>query len=138
VPDLNALCSAWTSTTYPELDNPNVLVEANAPLFGDDTLTVSDPTDCSGGLNFGTIDLGQAGYFFLGTTAFGGPSATCGTGDSSGCSSLQWDGANTLTITLGQTGFVQPTQSTPSVAIYSPAPALGLPGSISSAYEENF
>jgi hypothetical protein len=138
VPDLSALCSVWTPTSYPELDSPNVVVHGSAPLFGNDTLTVSDPADCSGGLNFGMIDLGQAGYFYLGTTAFGGPSATCGAGDTSGCSSIEWDGANTLTITLGPASFPQPTETAPSVAVYTPAPALGLPGTISSAYEENF
>jgi hypothetical protein len=43
-----------------------------------------------------------------------------------------------LTITLGPASFPQPTETAPSVAVYTPAPALGLPGTISSAYEENF
>jgi hypothetical protein len=138
VPNLGHLCSAWSSTSYPEIDNPNVVVYGTAPILGDDTLTFTDSTDCSGGLNLGTIDLGQAGYFFLGTTAFGGPSATCGGGNTSGCSSIQWDGSNTLTITLGPASFPQPIQAAPSVAVYTPAPQLGLSGTISSADEENF
>jgi hypothetical protein len=138
VPNLGHLCSAWSSTSFPEIDNPNVVVYGTAPFLGDDTLTFTDSTDCSGGLNLGTIDLGQAGYFFLGTTAFGGPSATCGGGNTSGCSSIQWDGSNTLTITLGPASFPQPIQAAPSVAVYTPAPQLGLSGTISSADEENF
>ena len=35
----------------------------NAIDVGNDTITVTDATDCNGGFHFGTIDLGQSGYF---------------------------------------------------------------------------
>jgi hypothetical protein len=138
VPALSSLCSAWSSTSYPTLDSPNVVVTGTEPASGDDTLTVSDPSDCSGGLHFGNIDLGQRGYF-SGTATFGGFSLTCMfIVFTSGCSSVQWNGVNTLTITLGQESSGQPTQGAQSVAVYTPDPALGLSGTISSVKEENF
>ena len=137
VPDLSALCSDWSSTSYPELDDSNIVVTGTQPASGDDTLTVTDGGDCAGGLNFGTIDLGQRGYF-NGTASFGGASLTCGLLLKTTCSSMQWNGQNTLTITLGIESTGQPTQGAKSVAVYTPASALGLPGTISSVKEENF
>jgi len=138
VPDLSALCSAWSPTSYPELDDSNIVVTGTQPASGDDTVTVTDSGDCGGGLNFGTIDLGQRGYFNTGTVSFGGFSFNCGLLFSSGCSSMQWNGRNTLTITLGSSFVGQPTQAATSIAVYTPAPALGLSGTISSVKEENF
>jgi putative nucleotidyltransferase with HDIG domain len=137
-PHLSALCSSWSATSYPELDDPDVIVSGTQPSSGNDTLTVSDTTDCSGGLNFGTIALGQRGYFNNGTVTFGGSSTSCSETDTAGCSSVQWNGDNILTITLGVAENGQPTQASPSVAVYTPAPALGLSGTISSPDEENF
>ena len=51
---------------------------------------------------------------------------------------MQWNGRNTLTITLGSSFVGQPTQAATSIAVYTPAPALGLSGTISSVKEENF
>ena len=137
VPSLANMCNG-DPDLYPAIDNPNVVVWGTAPLLGDDTVTVTDSVDCSGGLNVGSIDLGQAGYFNLGTSSFGGPSSTCNGTVTSGCSSIAWNGSNTLTITLGAPEVGEPTQGAPSVAGYTPAPQLGLSGTISSADEENF
>ncbi len=137
VPSLGALCSTWSTTSYPELDDPNVVVQGSQPSTGDDTVTVTDSVDCNGGFHFGTIDLGQRGYF-NNTATFGGSSAQCKSGTTTGCSTIQWNGHNTLTITLGIASGGQPTQGTTSVAVYAPDPALGLSGTISSVKEENF
>ena len=51
---------------------------------------------------------------------------------------IHWNGQNTLTITLGSESADQPTQGAQSVAVYTPDPALGLSGTISSAKETNF
>lgn len=45
---------------------------------------------------------------------------------------------DTLTITLGQPNGGDPTQKTPDVAVYTPDPALGLTGTISSPLEMQF
>jgi hypothetical protein len=138
VPALSSICSAWGASSYPALDDPSVVVTGTEPASGDDTLTVSDPNDCSGGVHFGTIDLGQRGYF-NGTATFGGLSLTCLFGVfTSGCSSVQWNGVDTLAITLGLESTGQPTQLAQSFAVYTPDPALGLLGTISSGKEENF
>ena len=113
------------------------------PPSGDDVIvSVSDSADCSGGFHFGSIDLGQRGYFNSSVT-FG---STVGTGlllcnlliQSTSCSRVHWNGANTLTITLGNPSAINPTQATPSVAMYTPDDSLGFSGSISSAKEEQF
>jgi hypothetical protein len=137
VPSLSALCSTWSTTSYPELDDPNVVVEGTQPSSGDDTVTVTDSVDCNGGFHFGTIDLGQRGYF-NNTATFGGSSAQRKSGSTTGCSTIQWNGNNTLTITLGIASSGEPTQGTASVAVYAPDPALGLSGTINSVKEENF
>ena len=136
-PSPAALCSSWSMTSYPELDDPNVVVQGTQPSSGDDTVTLTDGADCSGGFHFGTIDLGQRGYF-NNTATFGGSSAQCTSGTTTGCSRIQWNGNNTLTITLGIASSGQPTQGTASVAVYTPDPALSLSGTISSVKEENF
>jgi hypothetical protein len=56
----------------------------------------------------------------------------------SGCTRIHWDGAGTLTITLGKESNGQPTQSSSSVAVYTPDPALGVSGTISSPNEVQF
>jgi hypothetical protein len=138
VPRLSDLCSAWSSTSYSDLVAPDVVVYGTEPTSGNDTVTVADSVDCSGGLHFGTIDLGQRGYFNNGTSTFGGSSGNCKTGNTTGCSMIHWNGQNTLTITLGSESADQPTQGAQSVAVYTPDPALGLSGTISSAKETNF
>ena len=138
VPNLSSLCSAWTSTSYPELDDSGVVVTGSQPASGDDTLTVSDATDCSGGLHFGTVDLGERGFFNSASVTFGGSSGTCGGSKTSGCSTITWNGANTLTITFGVVNNGQPTQSSPSVAVYTPDAHLGLVGTISSPKQPQF
>lgn len=139
VPSLSELCSAWTQSSHPSLDDPNVVVQGTQPSSGDDTLTVTDSVDCTGGLHLGSIDLGQRGYFNTGTATFGGSSLTCLLGVlTSGCASIEWSGDNTLAITLGTASSGQPTQAAESVVVYTPDAALGLSGPIASDKEENF
>ena len=136
-PAASALCSAWSPTSSPDLVDANVDVQGTEPSSGDDTFTVTDTADCNGGFHFGTIDMGQRGYFNAGAT-FGGDIQGCKGAKTSTCSTIHWDGHNTLTITLGKPLSVQPTQANPSVVVYSPDPALGLPAAISGAEEVNF
>jgi hypothetical protein len=82
-------------------------------LLGDDALTVSDSTDCSGGLHFGTIDLDERSFFHTGTVTFDGFSGTWGRSNTSGRSTIKWNGTNTLTITFGVVSHRQPSR-TPS------------------------
>jgi hypothetical protein len=119
------------------------VVTATQPSSGDDTIvSVSDSADCNGGFHYGTVDLGQRGYF-NGTVTFGG---TIGTGlllcnvliQSASCSRVHWNGADALTITLGNPSAVNPSQTTSSVAVYMPDASLGFTGSISSAKQEQF
>ena len=112
-----------------------MVVHGSEPLSGDDVVTVTDPADCKGGFHFGSIDLGQRGYF-NGAALFGGTTG-CPTATTTGCSAIHWDG-RALTITLGAGTAVQPTQPAPSIAVYTPAGALGLPSPISSVSEEQF
>jgi hypothetical protein len=135
-PSPSAFCGTWTDTSYPDLADPNVIVEGTQPSSGHDTLSVTDTADCNGGFQFGTIDLGQRGYF-TDTTTFGGSGFSCQTGKTTGCSTIHWDGQNTLTITLGKVNSGQLTRTVPSVAVYLPAPSLGL-STIASVKEENF
>ncbi len=84
---------------------------------GNDTLTV---TTSSGTFNFGTVNLGAAGYVTGGSMAFGG--STNGTR-----SSVAWNvSSRTLTITLGaKTGTgSQGTVAGGSVATYTPSAAI--------------
>jgi putative nucleotidyltransferase with HDIG domain len=131
-PSPSAFCSAWTSGSYPDLVNPNVVVHANQPSSGDDVISsVTDGVDCSGGFHFGSIDLGQRGYFNNAQT-IGGAGAQCSSSVTTGCTRIHWDGKHTLTITLGAPQNGEPTQKAPVVAVYTPDPALG-GGPISSA-----
>ena len=124
-PTLNNFCSGWTSSHHPDLTGPNVVVTANKAVSGDGVITgVSDLVDCVGGFHFGSIDLGQGGYF-NGPVRFN-------------YSTIHWNGANTLTITLGAESVGNPTQNAPSVAVYTPDPALGFTGTISSPSERQF
>ncbi len=136
-PSPSALCAAWTDTSYPDLVDSNVDIVGTQPSSGHDTVTVTDSADCSGSLEFGTIDLGQRGYF-TDTTTFGGAVLGCQNGKTAGCSTIHWDGRNTLTITLGKPSGGQLTHTAQSVAVYVPAPGLGLSTTISSVKEENF
>jgi hypothetical protein len=136
-PAPSAFCAAWTDASYPDLADPNVVVQGTQPASGDDTLTVIDTADCSGGFHFGTIDLGQRDYFNSNAT-FGGSAAGCKNAKTTACSTIHFDGQNTLTITLGKESSVQPIQTATSVAVFTPDPALGVSGTISSAREENF
>jgi hypothetical protein len=137
-PGVSSFCSGWTSSSYPELTGANVVVTATETAGGDGMITsVSDSSDCAGGFHFGSIDLGQGGYF-NGAVTFGGTSLGCILIINASCSSIQWDGANTLTITLGAASVGNPTQNAPSVAVYTPDPALGYTGTLSSPNEEHF
>ena len=136
-PSPGAFCSAWSATSSPDLVDSGVVVQGTRPSSGDDTITVTDTTDCNGGFHFGSIDLGQRGYFNA-NASFGGSFAACHNGKTAACSTIHWDGRNTLIITLGKESSFQPTQINPSVAVYTPDPALGFSRTISSAEEENF
>jgi putative nucleotidyltransferase with HDIG domain len=136
-PSPGTFCAAWSTTSYPDLDDSGVVVHGTQASSGDDIVTVTDATDCNGGFHFGTVDLGQSGYFNSDVT-FGGSMTGCRNAKTIGCSTIHWDGKNTLTITLGTVSSSQSTQTTPSVAVYTPAPALGLVATISSTKKENF
>ncbi len=132
-PAPSSFCSSWTSSSHLDLVDPNVVIDANQPGSGDDVISsVTDSTDCAGGFHFGSIDLGQRGYFNSAQT-IGGPGAQCSATKTTGCTRIHWDGGHTLTITLGQPQSGEPTQKAPVVAVYTPDPALGVPGTISSA-----
>ena len=124
-PALSNFCSGWTSSHHPDLTGPNVVVTANKAVSGDGVITgVSDLVDCAGGFHFGSVDLGQGGYF-NGPVTFNN-------------STIHWNGTGTLTITLGAESVGNPTQNAPSVAVYTPNPALGYTGTISSPSERQF
>jgi hypothetical protein len=134
-PSATALCASWNNISHPDLQDSGVVVHGTEATSGDDIVTVTD-ADCKGGFHFGNIDLGQAGYF-SGIASFGGNVAGCKDGTTTACSTILWDG-RTLTITLGAASSSQPIQPLPSVAVYTPAGALGLSSSISSVLEEQF
>jgi HD-GYP domain-containing protein (c-di-GMP phosphodiesterase class II)/predicted phage tail protein len=119
-PSPSAFCSSWSASSYPTLSGSAVTV-VGKPTVGDNVIaSVNDAVDCVGGFHFGSIDLGQTGYFST-VVDFSG-------------STISWNGINTLTITLGTPDYGGPTTvSTPSVAVYTPDPALGVSGTISSA-----
>ncbi len=135
-PAPSAICSAWSPSSYPDLVSSNVVVNG-LHGSGDDKVTVTDSVDCGGGIHFGTVDLGQSGYF-SGSATFGGANAQCGGSTTTGCSRVHWDGHHTLTITLGKESSGQPTQGKASVAVYTPDSALGVAGTISSPSEVQF
>ena len=117
-PSPSLFCMSWSTLSYPDLAGGDVMV-TSGPTFGNDVISsVTDPS-CLGGFHFGTIDLGESGFFNQPTTFPG--------------STIHWDGVNTLTITLGPPIPGTPTQKAPSAAIYTPDPALGVSGTISSA-----
>jgi len=126
----------WSGGAFPDLTNSNVVVHGLHGT-GNDKVTLTDTADCGGGFHFGTIDLGQTGYF-SGTANFGGPGGQCSGSQTSGCSRIHWDGVRTLTVTLGQESSGQPTQGHQSVGVYTPDPALGIPGTIASPLEVQF
>ncbi len=134
-PSPTAFCSSWTAGSFPDLLTPNLKVQGTSGA-GDDTVTLSGSGGCSGGFHFGSIDLGQKGYF-NGSPTFGDGSQ-CTSTQTSGCTRVHWDGHETLTITLGQESTGQPTQNSPSVAVYTPDPALGVGGEIPSPSEVQF
>ena len=136
-PTLSRFCSSWSSGNYPELSGSGVVVTATENAGGDGMIASISDSSCTGGFHFGSIDLGQGGYF-NGTVTFGGASLGCLFIINATCSSIQWNGVNTLTITLGAPSTVNPTQSATSVAVYTPDPALGYTGTISSAKQEHF
>jgi len=88
-PSPSAFCTSWSATSYPDLVDPNVIV-TGTPSTGDDTLTVTDTGDCTGGFHFGSIDLGQSGYF-TGNASFGGNVLGCASGKTLACSTIHWD-----------------------------------------------
>ena len=117
-PTPGAFCSAWSGGSYPTL---TAAVVTGEKVRGKSNMitSITDPADCSvGGFHFGRIDLGQKGYF-KGTVTF----ANC---------TIRWNGADTLTITLGAPSVVNPKNRTPSASIYTPDPVIGLSGQIGS------
>jgi hypothetical protein len=119
-PSPSAFCSAWSVSSHPTLSGSGVTVVGEPSVGNNVIASVNDSTDCAGGFHFGSIDLGQTGYFST-AVVFSG-------------STISWNGVNTLTITLGTPNYGGPTTvSAPSVAVYTPDPALGVSGTISSA-----
>ena len=117
-PTPSLFCSSWSTLSYPHLSGGTVVVTGGT-TSGNDVISLVSAPSCLGGFHFGTIDLGQTGFFSQ-STAF--PN-----------SAVHWDGVNTLTITLGPPSPGGPTQNAPSTAVYTPDPALGVSGPISSA-----
>ena len=136
-PTPSLFCSAWTGNGSHSLSGPNVVVTAAKGTPYDSITGVTDSTDCSGGFHFGSINLGQSGYFNSSVT-FGGASLTCAISLLGGCTTVSWNGTNTLTITLGAPTNGQPTQNASSVAVYTPDPNLGFTGTISSPNQTHF
>jgi len=138
-PPLGNLCSAWNGASYPDLTGPNVKLGMDQSGAGDSEVSgITDTSDCASGFHFGTIDLGQSGYAVGSTTFGGGAGGQCTGSVSTGCTRVHWDGHNTLTITLGRENKSLPVQAAPSIAVFSPDPALGPVGTISTANEEHF
>jgi hypothetical protein len=123
-PTPSAFCSLWSSSSYPDLTGANVVVTGEPILLGHDEIGSVADSSCPGGLHFGSIDLGQIGYFSL-VVWFTN-------------STIHWNGVNTLTITIGTPTIGDLTQNNPSVAVYTPDPSLGVSGTISSTTEVNF
>jgi len=117
-PTPSLFCLSWSALSYPDLNGANIVV-TGGPTAGDDVISMVTVPGCLGGFHFGTIDLGQTGYFNQSTTF---PAST-----------VHWDGVNTLTITLGRPNPGTPTQKAPISAVYTPDPALGVAGPIGSA-----
>ena len=117
-PTPNLFCASWSTLSFPDLTDGTVVV-TGAPTTGDDVISSVSAPSCPGGFHFGSLDLGQKGYFNQ-STEF--PN-----------SAIHWDGVNTLTITLGPPDPGTPTQKAPSTAVYTPDPTLGVSGTISSA-----
>jgi hypothetical protein len=116
-------CSSWSALSYPDLKGSNIVV-TGGPTAGDDTIASVSVPSCVGGFHFGSVDLGQTGYFNQATTFPG--------------SMIHWDGVNTLTITLGPPSPGTPTRMAPGTAVYTPDPALLVPGTIASATGPQF
>jgi putative nucleotidyltransferase with HDIG domain len=66
-PSAGDFCDGWSGTST--LTGPTVVVTGTEAQSGDDEIEASD-SECLGGFNFGTIDLGQNGYF-RGSVTFG-------------------------------------------------------------------
>ena len=117
-PTPSLFCASWSTLNHPDLSGGTVVVTGGTTT-GNNVISLVSAPSCLVGFHFGSIDLGQTGYFNQSTTF--------------SSSTIHWDGVNTLTITLGSPNPGTPTQTAPSVAVYTPDPALGLPGTISSA-----
>jgi len=134
-PSAGDFCDGWSGTST--LTGPTVVVTGTEAQSGDDEIEASD-SECLGGFNFGTIDLGQNGYF-RGSVTFGGLSLGCSIVpiDDSDCTQIALSG-DTLTMTLGAPSATQETNPSPSVAIYSPSSALDQSGTFESPDEIQF
>jgi hypothetical protein len=128
------ICSGWTGTGAQTTNNStNVTVTMTKQTSGDNTLSLSDVTDCGGGgFNIflgNSLDLGTTGYVTTtgtgATTAvFSNGGAACGS--SNQCSEVALDTTDKiLTITIGAltSGTVGTVTTNPGV-IYSPSTAL--------------
>jgi hypothetical protein len=133
------LCSSWTAISQPVLRGPNVVVTARQGISGNDTIESVAASNCAGGFHFGSIDLGQTGYFNNDVTFGGFSLLSCdGLLASSGCTTIQWSGTNTLTITLGAPSPGSRKVDPSVITVYTPDPALGISGTISSANVRQF
>ncbi len=109
-PTPSLFCLSWSALSYPDLKGGNIVV-TGGPTAGDDVISQVTVPGCSGGFHFGTIDLGQTGYFDQSTTF---PAST-----------VHWDGVNTLTITLGPASSGTSTQKTPISCRLHAGPDVG-------------
>jgi hypothetical protein len=124
-PDPSALCSLWSSGSTPALTGSSIVITGTKGAGpGNDQISSVADSACASGFHFGTIDLGQKGYFNGTVTITGG--------------SITWTNGDTLTITLGSPSTGDPTEGVKSVAVYTPDPALGPLGTISSINEVQF
>ena len=114
--DSTSICAAWTGVA-PLAGNNNVTATVNnndAANGGRDSITVT-AASCTGGLQFGKIDLGSSGFVTT-NIAFGGSGGSGG----SNASSISW-ASNTLTVVLGQASPASATwTSVVSTAVYTP------------------
>jgi hypothetical protein len=109
---------------------------------GNDAVSFADPDCDAGGVNLGSIDLGQTGYVSA-SAAFGtSDSSNCNGGHPSGasCTTVVWTTATkTLVITLGKLASGTPTtKNTAVVATYTAGSNSGFSGTKATASSVQF
>ncbi len=127
-PSPSSFCAAWSATSYPDLVDPNVVVTGTQSSSGDDTVTVTDAADCNGGFHFGTIDLGQGGYFTRHHDFRRQRAGVQSGGKTIGMFDDPLGRANTLTITLGKATRRQRIRTAPVSPSTLPIPPLASRG----------